>query len=41
MPIPGEPCCLVESVVEPQWAMELLVSFTHMEVLVAAAPPTG
>ena len=36
--IPGQPCCLVESVVELQWAMELLVTFIEVEVFAATAP---
>ena len=38
LPIPSELCHLVESVFELRWAMELMVSFTDEEVLVAAEP---
>ena len=36
-PIPGQPQCLVKSVMELQWAMELLVSFMKVGVFTAAA----
>ena len=38
LPIPSEPQCLVESVVELRWAMEPLASFTEEEVLAATVP---
>ena len=39
LPIPGEPCHLEESVVELQWAMELLVSCLKFSWLLC--PPIG
>ena len=36
--IPGQPCYLVESMIELWWAVELLVSFMKVGVFTAAAP---
>ena len=37
-PIPGQPHCLAKSVMELQWAMEPLISFTKPDVFAAVAP---